>query len=121
MLSLMTNCSIFITLPNSNNLLQISGKPLSDERVKVPAFNSASLTSKTKSVPSYINRSRILYGKPVCSNNYKIIGLPFKRKNYIIALFIFIQTIYIHFFRFFEFKGLAIEFRLVLQNVWFYK
>lgn len=79
MLSLLTRCSVFVSLPDSNNLLQISGKPLSEERVKVPEFNTV---TATKPAIAYINRSIILYGRPVCPNNFKIIGLPFKRTKY---------------------------------------
>lgn len=75
MVLLLTECSIFITIPESNNLLQISGKPLSEESVKVPTLS----TSSTSVVPVYISRSKIIYGRPVCSRNLKIIGLPFKR------------------------------------------
>lgn len=85
MLLLLTECSIFITKPESNNLLQISGKPLSEESVKV-AFSTSSTTS---AAPVYITRSRITYGRPVCSKNLKIIGLPFKRnqvKNFCIFI-----------------------------------
>jgi hypothetical protein len=76
MVLLLTDCSIFITMPGSNNLLQITGKPLSEESVKVPAFSTS-----TSNAPVYISRSKIAYGRPVCSRNFNIIGLPFKRTN----------------------------------------
>lgn len=77
MLFLLTDCSVFVNLPGGNNLLQICGKPLSEERVKVPAFSSVPI--KQPKPISYINRSRILYGRPICPTNPKVIGLPFKR------------------------------------------
>lgn len=75
MLALLASCSIFLALPDSNNLLQIAGKPLSEENAKVPAFNAVTVA---KPRITYLDRSRILYGRPVCSNSIKIIGLPFK-------------------------------------------
>ena len=87
MLLLLTECSIFITMPESNNLLQIAGKALSDESFKVPT----SSLSSSFTAPVYIERLRINYGRPVCSKNLKIIGLPFKRKiETLLGCFIFI-------------------------------
>lgn len=76
MILLLTECLIFITLPGSNNLLQISGKPLCEESVKVPTFSSSSSSDQI-----YISRSKIVYGRPVCPSNLNIIGLPFKRMD----------------------------------------
>lgn len=76
MILLLTECSIFISLPESNNLLQIAGKPLSEESVKIPS--NFPITSSSF---IYITRSKILYGKQVSARNENIIGLPFKRKN----------------------------------------
>lgn len=78
MILLLTECSIFISLPDSNNLLQIAGKPLSEESVKVPSKSNFPATTSSF---VYITRSKILYGKQVCARNENIIGLPFKRKN----------------------------------------
>ena len=84
MILLLTECSIFVTLPGSKNLLQICGRPLSEESVKVPAFSTPSTP-----IPVYISRSKILYGHSICQQNKKIIGLPFKRKYAVIGFFLF--------------------------------
>ena len=76
---LLTECSIFVCNPlGSKTLLQIAGKPLSDESVK-SANSAIPSTSKIANV-TLINRSRILYGSPVCPGNTNVIGLSHKRK-----------------------------------------
>jgi hypothetical protein len=66
MIYLLTECSIFVCLPECNSLLQISGKPISEEQVKVPPFNGPSKLSK---IGPFINRVRILYGKSRVNRN----------------------------------------------------
>lgn len=80
MICLLTECSIFVNIPESNSLLQIAGKPITEESIKVPnsiIVNPIKTTSKTY---IYINRTRIMYGRSICADNFKIIGLPFNRK-----------------------------------------
>ena len=75
MIGLLTECSIFVNIPESNSLLQIAGKPITEESIRAP---ENIIVPKT---PVYINRTRIMYGRSICADNFKIIGLPFNRKT----------------------------------------
>jgi hypothetical protein len=71
---LLLNCSIFVKNSHSDNLLQISGPPISELSLNsVPAFSD---TSQKR----VLNRLSMLYGKAILPYHPQVCGLSNSRK-----------------------------------------